>query len=145
MLVYQPLIDIDPYKCFLCKPIPNKFLNYISFYKLSYNLLSFTLNSLLVWIDLKQFSIKENMNQTILYYTMEDSFIEKMLDFEKVLLTTMNQTLQKKIQYTCYENKNIFYVHSKVDTFKLFFRISGIWESETHIGLTSKIDLYPST
>ena len=116
----------------------------MSFYKISYNLFSFTLNSLLIWIDLKQVTYKEHQNQYVLYYTMEEAFIERMLQFERAFLGNLNQSLHKKIQYTSYENKNFFYSTGKVDAYKLFIRISGIWESETHIGLTSKVDIYPS-
>lgn len=144
MNVYQPIEDINPEKCFLCRPIPNKFYNYIHFYKISYNILSFTLNSLLIWIDLKQFTIKETPEQFILTYTMNDDFLEKMIQFENSLLERFNQTLKKKIHYPSYDTKNIFYYKTKLDQFKLFFRISGIWESETHIGITSKVDIYPS-
>lgn len=145
MLVYQTSSEIDPEHCFLCKPIANKFPNYDSFYKISYNLFSFTLNSLLVWMDLKQSTYKEHQNQYVVYYTMEDAFIERMLQFERTLLGQLNQTLHKKIQYTAYENKNFFYASGKLDSYRLFLRISGVWESDTHIGLTSKVDIYPST
>jgi len=76
---------------------------------------------------------------------MDDHFLEKMIRFEKNILELFNINLQKKIQYPGYDHKNLFYYKQKPDHFKLFFRISGIWESETHIGLTTKIDLYPST
>ena len=145
MNIYQTIDDIEADKCFLYRPIPNKFYNYTYFYKLSYNLLSFTLNSLMIWIDLKNYSIKETQGQYILSYTMDDHFLEKMIRFEKNILELFNINLQKKIQYPSYDHKNLFYYKQKPDHFKLFFRISGIWESDTHIGLTTKIDLYPST
>lgn len=145
MNVYQSIDTVQTDKCFLYRPIHNKFYNYIYFYKLSYNYLSFTLNSLLIWIELKSYSIKENQGQHILSYTIEESFLEKMMLFEKCLLEQFNLNLQKKIQFPSYDNKNLFYYKNKMDHFKLFFRISGIWESDTHIGLTTKIDLYPST
>ena len=145
MNVYQSIEDIQSEKCFLYRPISNKFYNYIYFYKLSYNLFSFTLNSLLIWIELKSYSIKEHQGQYILTYTMEDAFLEKIVNFEKNVLDRFNHTLQKKIQYPSYENKNVIYSKNKIEPFKLFFRVSGIWESETHIGLTTKIDIYPST
>jgi len=147
MNVYQSIDDIQKDKCFLYRPINNKFYNYIYFYKLSYNLLSFTLNSLLVWIELKSYTVKEQQGQLVLSYVMDEVFLEKMMLFEKTLLEVFNLNIQKKIQYPSYENKNIFYYKNKVDPsdFKLFFRISGIWESDTHIGLTTKIDIYPST
>ena len=144
MNVFQTIEDIQFEKCFLCRPIPNKFYNYLHFYKLSYNLLSFTLNSMLIWINLKQYSIKEN-DQIVISYTMEEEFVEKLMQFEKNLLERCNQTLQKKIHLPTYEHKNLFFCKHKTEDFKLYFRISGIWESETHIGLTTKVDLYPST
>ena len=147
MNVYQSIDDIQKDKCFLYRPINNKFYNYIYFYKLSYNLLSFTLNSLLIWIDLKSHVVKEQQGQLVLSYVIDEVFLEKMMLFEKTLLEVFNLNIQKKIQYPSYENKNIFYCKNKLDQgqFKLFFRISGIWESDTHIGLTTKIDIYPST
>jgi len=147
MNIYHPLDEIHTDKCFLSRPIPNKFYNYTHFYKMSYNFLSFTLNSLLIWIDLKNYSIKEHQGQYILSYLMEDNFLDKLNLFEKTLLESFNLNIQKKIQVPSYDNKNIFYCKHKIDLdqFRLFFRISGIWESETHIGLTTKIDIYPST
>ena len=145
MNVFQTIEDVQVDKCFLCRPIPNKFYNYIHFYKLSYNLLSFTLNSILIWIDIKHFQLKETGDQTILSYTMDEGFIEKIVQFERTLMERFNHTLQKKIHLLNYETKNIFYCKNKVEDFKLYFRVSGIWESETHIGLTTKVDLYPST
>ena len=145
MLVYQTSKEVDPKKCFLCKPISNKFPNYISFYKLSYNLFSFTLNSLLIWVDLKYFNIKEQAGHCVIYYTLDDDFMDRMIQFERSILMSLNISLQKKIQLTSYENKNAFFSNKKIGDFRLFIRISGVWESETHIGLTSKIDIYPST
>lgn len=145
MNVYQSIDDIQSDKCFLYRPIPNKFYNYIFFYKLSYNLLSFTLNSLLIWIDLKSYTIKESQGQYMITYSMDDIFLEKLIQFEKSVLERFNLSIQKKIQYPIYENKNVLYYKNKMDQFKLYFRVSGIWESDTHIGLTTKIDIYPST
>ena len=110
-------------------------------------MLSFTLNTLLVWIDIKQYTVKEQADQFLLTYQMDQTFMDKMILFERNLLERFNQTLQKKIHYPYYEAKQILYHKNKPhpDQFRLFFRISGIWESETHIGITSKVDLYPST
>ena len=145
MNVYQSIDEVQFEKCFLCRPIPNKFYNYIHFYKLSYNLLSFTLNTLLIWIDLKQYTIKEQSDQFLISYQIDPTFLDKMIQFEKDLLERFNQSIQKKIQYPSYEAKQLFYYKNKMEQFRLFFRISGIWESETHIGITSKVDIYPST
>ena len=145
MNVFQSIDEIQLESCFVCRPIPNKFYNYIHFYKISYNLLSFTLNSILIWIDIKQFHVKENTEQNILSYTMEDGFLEKLMLFERNLLERFNHTLQKKIHHLNYDSKHMFLCKHKLEEFKLYFRISGIWESETHIGLTTKIDIYPST
>jgi hypothetical protein len=144
MNVYQSIEDIQSNHCFLCRPIPNKFLNYNYFYKISYNLLSFTLNSILIWIDLKSYQIKEINDQFMVNFTIDDAFLDKVIRFEHQLLESFNLTIHKKIHYPCYDSKNVFYYKHKVDAFRLYFRISGIWESDTHIGLTSKLDMYPS-
>lgn len=151
MNVYHSIEEVHSNKCFLCRPIPNKFYNYIHFYKLSYNLLSFTLNSILIWIELKHFTIKELPDQCVITYTMDEEFLQKIIQFETELLQQFNHTLHKKIQLPSYDTKHLFYSKNKLDKidkldkFRLFFRISGVWESETHIGITSKIDIYPST
>jgi hypothetical protein len=145
MNVYQTIDEVHPDQCFLCRPITNKFYNYLYFYKISYNLFSFTLNSIFIWIDLKHFTLKEQSDQFILSYTMEESFLEKLVQFERRLLERMSSILHKKIHSTIYEPKQLYYFKTKIESFRLYFRISGIWESETHIGLTSKVDLYPST
>ena len=145
MNVYQSINEVQSDQCFVCRPVQNKFYNYLRFYKISYNLLSFTLNSIFIWIDLKHFTLKEQSDQFILSYTMEDSFIEKLIKFEKELLEKISTTLHKKINTPFYEPKQLYFMKTKMDSFKLFFRISGIWESETHVGITSKIDIYPST
>ncbi len=99
----------------------------------------------MLWIDLKHYHVKENADKIILYYTMEEEFIEKLHRFEKSLLERFNQSIQKKIQPSSYETKQIFYGNTKLEQFKLYLRISGVWESDTHIGITSKVDVYPST
>ena len=144
MNVYQTIDHVRSEQCFLCRPIANKFFNYTHFYKINYNLLTFTLNSILIWIELKSYHVKEINDQYMVTFTMDPEFLEKVIHFEQKILETFNKVIHKKIHYPCYDTKNIFYYKNKVDTFKLYFRISGIWESDTHIGLTSKIDIYPS-
>jgi hypothetical protein len=113
MNVYQSIEEVHHDQCFLCRPIPNKFYNYLHFYKISYNLLSFTLNSIFIWIDLKHFTMKEQSDQFILSYTMDDTFLEKLVQFEKGILEKMKQTLHKKIHYSVYEPKQLYYFKSK--------------------------------
>ena len=144
MNVYQTIDEVRSEQCFLCRPIANKFFNYTHFYKINYNLLTFTLNSILIWIDLKSYHVKEINDQFMVTFTMDTDFLEKVIQFEHKILESFNLMIQKKIHYPCYDSKNIFYYKNKVESFRLYFRISGIWESDTHIGLTSKIDIYPS-
>jgi hypothetical protein len=115
MNVYHSIEEVQSKKCFLCRPIPNKFFSYIHFYKVSYNLLSFTLNTILIWIELKQYTIKELPDQCVITYTMDESFLEKMMQFEYKLLEQFNHTLHKKIQLPTYDSKHLFYYKNKIE------------------------------
>jgi hypothetical protein len=42
-------------------------------------------------------------------------------------------------------SKNTYIYNYYPENIKMFVRISGVWESDTHIGVTSKLYIYPST
>jgi hypothetical protein len=117
MNIYYSLSTIDHNKIYFNKPIVNKFSNYKLFYKINYNIYSFTLNSIL-----------------ILLTEINEKVIEELQQFELSVLNKLS-FIKKEL---CISNFKTIY---KYKTEKVYIRVSGIWESDTHIGLTTKFDV----
>jgi hypothetical protein len=117
MNIYYSLSNIDHNKIYFNKPIVNKFSNYKLFYKINYNIYSFTLNSLL-----------------ILLTEINEKVIEELQQFELSILNKLS-FIKKEL---CVSNFKTIY---KYKTERVYIRVSGIWESETQIGLTTKFDV----
>jgi hypothetical protein len=117
MNIYYSLSNIDHNKIYFNKPIVNKFSNYKLFYKINYNIYSFTLNSLL-----------------ILLTEFNEKVIEELQQFELSILNKLS-FIKKEL---CLSNFKTIY---KYKTERVYIRVSGIWESETQIGLTTKFDV----
>ena len=120
MNIYYSLSTIDHNKIYFNKPIVNKFSNYNLFYKINYNLYSFTLNSVL-----------------ILLTEINEKVIEELQHFETCILNKLNCFIKKEM---CISNFKSIY---KYKSERVYIRVSGIWESDTHIGLTTKFDVLP--
>ena len=118
MNIYYSLSTIDKNKIYFNKPIVNKFSNYKLFYKINYNIYSFTLNSIL-----------------ILLTEINEKVIEDLQKFELSILNKLNCFIKKDLSVTNF--KTIYKYKSE----KVYIRISGIWESDTQIGLTTKFDV----
>ena len=117
MNIYYSLSNIDHNKIYFNKPIVNKFSNYKLFYKINYNIYSFTLNSLLILIT-----------------EINEKVIEELQQFELSVLNKLS-FIKKEL---CISNFKTIY---KYKSERVYIRVSGIWESETHIGLTTKFDV----
>ena len=120
MNIYYSLSTIDHNKIYFNKPIVNKFSNYNLFYKINYNLYSFTLNSVL-----------------ILLTEINEKVIEELQHLETCILNKLNCFIKKEM---CISNFKSIY---KYKSERVYIRVSGIWESDTHIGLTTKFDVLP--
>ena len=117
MNIYYSLSNIDHNKIYFNKPIINKFSNYKLFYKINYNIYSFTLNSVL-----------------ILLTDINEKVIEELQQFELSVLNKLS-FIKKEL---CVSNFKTIY---KYKTERVYIRVSGIWESDTQIGLTTKFDV----
>jgi len=117
MNIYYSLSNIDHNKIYFNKPIVNKFSNYKLFYKINYNIYSFTLNSLLILIT-----------------EINEKVIDELQQFELSVLNKLS-FIKKEL---CISNFKTIY---KYKSERVYIRVSGIWESETHIGLTTKFDV----
>jgi len=118
MNIYYSLSTIDHHKIYFNKPIVNKFSTYNLFYKINYNIYSFTLNSVL-----------------ILLTEINEKVIEELQQFELSVLNKLNCFIKKTLFLSNF--KTIYKYKSE----KVYIRVSGIWESDTHIGLTTKFDV----
>ena len=144
MNVYHTLDNININNITFYKAILNKLSHYIYFYKIIYSIETFTLNALLIEVDLKDIFIVKEGNSYKVSFTIDPKFLEKIKQFEIKSLDGLNHLLQKQIVHSCFK----YLTHSRtVYTFaepiiKVCLRISGVWESDTHIGLTSKLTCY---
>ena len=146
MNIYHKLDDIKLNDIMFYKPTINKIAHYMYFYKVAYNIESFVLNTLLIEVDIKDIIVtKDNTNYKV-SIIIDDAFLNKIKDVENILLNKMNQLINKQIVLSCYKflliHKNVYTYNDYPTNIKLFLRISGIWESDTQIGLTTKLFIH---
>lgn len=148
MNLYHNIDDVDYKKIFFYKPVINKIIHYNYFYKLIYDINIFTLNTLIIQIEIDSYEIIEENNKFRVNVKMNQKFIEKIRVLEENILRHITK---KQIVLSCYKfllfNKSTYIFDKLPEKIKLAIRISGLWETETTIGLTTKIYVndYPST
>ncbi len=104
------------------------------------------MNSIFLLIDVESLHVVEEHKKYRVTFNIDDTTIEKIKRLEMSLLERVNQLLQKDIVLNCnynlLNNKYIYSVNnvSKKNK-KIYIRISGIWESNNQIGLTTKMTL----
>jgi hypothetical protein len=149
MNIYYKIEDVNINDTFFYKPIVNKLSNYMYFYKIVYNIGELTLNSLLINVKIKKMNVVKDNNLFKCTVVIDEEFINKLKDFEIQILNKMKTITQKQQLYTCHKylsNTQHTFVFNKVpENLFVYLRISGIWESNNQIGITSKIHNYPST
>ncbi len=146
MNIYHTINNLDVNNITICNPIANKFSNYDKFYKILYNTNGMTMNSIYLLVDIDNTHVIEEHKKYKLVFNIEDSTIEKIKRLEISLLEKANQFLQKDIILNCHYNLlNNKYIYSpntiSKKNKKIYIRISGIWESNNQIGLTTKMTL----
>lgn len=148
MNLYHNIDDIDYKKIYFYKPVINKIIHYNYFYKLMYDINIFTLNTLIINIDIDSYDILEENGKFRVHVKINHQFIEKMKMLEESILKNI---IKKQCVLSCYKfllfNKSNYIFDKYPESVKLAIRISGLWETETTIGLTTKIYVndYPST
>lgn len=148
MNLYHNIDDIDCKKIFFYKPVINKIIHYNYFYKLIYDINIFTLNTLIINIDIDNYDIIEENGKFRVYIKINKQFIEKIKDLEENILKNITK---KQFSLSCYKfllfNKSTYIFDKYPEKINLVLRISGLWETEASIGLTTKIYVndYPST
>lgn len=148
MNLYHNIDDIDYKKIFFYKPVVNKIVHYNYFYKLIYDINIFTLNTLIIHIDIDSYDITEENGKYKVHVKINQLFIEKIKNLEESILKKITK---KQFVLSCYKfllfNKSTYVFEKYPEKIQLAIRISGLWETDSTIGLTTKIYLndYPST
>jgi len=122
------------------KPIQNKIAHYKNFYKILYNIEMFTLNTLIIKVDVKDIQIvKENIYKV--HFLVDPVFLDKLKLFEMGILDNFNHITNKKIMYSFNKFTNKLVYSTTSSSINIALRISGIWESESQIGITYKLTI----
>ena len=123
------------------KPIQNKIAHYKNFYKILYNIEMFTLNTLILQVDVKDLQVIKENNIYKVSFIIDPHFIEKIKLFETNLLDNFNNITNKRIVYSFNKFVNRLIFNTTNPTTNIVLRISGIWESDTQIGITNKLTI----
>lgn len=148
MNVYHSLDDIQQRQVYFFKPTANKLSNYVNFYKMVYNYHNFTLNTILIWVNVKSYTVHEEHNKFRVSFDTNQEFVEKLRDLELYLLKQVNRYVDKQMVLSCHKslcNTRSIHTYEEPKDFRIYLRISGVWESECQIGLTSKLSIYSET
>lgn len=135
MNVFLNIHELNIDNIFFQKPVDNKIKNYKSFYKLYYNLNYITCQSII--FDLKQYIIYNCINHNI---TLSNHGLNMIYIIEEGILNKLNILTKKKVEYSIYnmtKKKHYLFQPNKLNL-NVYLRISGVWESNTTIGLTYK-------
>jgi hypothetical protein len=140
MNLYHKINDVDYKKIHFYKPVVNKILHYSYFYKLLYDIQIFTLNSLNIEIDIESYEIIEENKKYKVNIKINDSFLDKIKLLEERIIKVIST---KQNSLCCYKyltfNKLSYNYDKYPEKINLILRISGLWETNTSIGLTTKI------
>jgi len=131
--------NIDIKEVAFYKPIQNKIAHYKNFYKILYNIEMFTLNTLIVQVDVRDLQVIKENNIYKVSFIIDPVFLEKLKLFETKLLDNFNHITNKKIMYSFNKFINKLIYNTTNPTTNIVLRISGIWESDTQIGITNKL------
>ena len=122
------------------KPIQNKIAHYTNFYKILYNIEIFTLNTLIIKVDVNDIHVVKENNIYKVSFTINPLFLEKLKLFEMSMLDHFN-LMKKKIMYSYNKFSNRLTYNTSSSITNIVLRISGIWESDNQIGITSKLTI----
>ena len=147
------LLDIDKintHHLIFKLPIKNQNVKYNYYYKLLYSDMNIHLKYVLIKAQFQESYVDSRDNYYKIKVSKKDPFFQKVKKLEHVILTSINQSVGKKIVYGCYQDlitKDILYhsPHSGVHQQDMYLKISGIWEDDEHIGLVYKVYYMMST
>ena len=144
MNIVKKIEQYDENSIFFCEPIKNTIMNEGTFIRILYSTNNITLNGIYLLIQLSDIVSEKyyNKNKCTFSVINHKELIEKIKTIEENLLNKIeinNKTPQFKI-YEQLINGNIQFFSdyfSKTNN-SFILKISGIWETQTHYGLTYK-------
>lgn len=123
-------------------PVKNQNNNFKNYYKIMLSTENFNLKYIIIKIELNNFLIKKDNTNYKLVVNNENNSLLKLIHFEKELLHGLNNTLNKKCNYSLkneFMHKEYLYKFNKYPQNKhVYFKISGLWENNETIGLVYK-------
>lgn len=140
----QTIIIINNYNLnniFFTYPQNNKILHNSKYIKLLYSDSRIILNCMYIELHFNNLSFTKQHNKLLLKFDSLQYF-EELKNFEIGILSKYNSNKKHNCELTnkiinqkliCFNNNN------SDNIFKIVLKISGIWESDTEIGLTFKI------
>lgn len=132
-------------------PTKNHNTNYKRFYKLVYSDRTMAMSYILVKMNYLFYDLVYNKynNSFLLKIYNNDIFFQKIRLIETTILYAANAFIKKNIAFNCFnelvQKPYIYCFHSFPSLQHLTLKISGVWESETHIGLVYKLCYNTST
>jgi hypothetical protein len=145
MNIVKTLDQYDENYIYFCDPIKNNVMNEGNFIRVLYSTPSFVLNGIYLLIRLNDIVVEKYYNKykCIFNVNMHRDLIENVKTIETNLLKKINiknKFSQNKI-YEQLKNGNIKIfsdINVKPYTNTFLLKISGIWETESHYGVTFK-------
>jgi hypothetical protein len=101
----------------------------------------FTLSTLIIQVDVKDLQVVKENNIYKVSFIIDPVFLEKLKLFEIGLLDNFNHITNKKIMYSFNKFVNRLIYNTTTPNTNIILRISGIWESDTQIGITNKLTI----
>jgi len=123
-------------------PLKNNIINNGSFSHINYSTHYFSLNTIYIQIPLKlEHVLQTNKMKLFFKKNNNQEIINKLKILEHDILETKTKTKQYKINLFL-ENENI--IHAEyAENFIILLKISGLWETDQHCGLSFKFIIHP--
>ena len=137
---------------FFQEPVKNTVMDDSNFVRIIYSNKDFILNGIYIKINVNKNTLQKNNFINYENIIIEDNIEDKLLDENKLVFQFI-ESLEKYIldKYNshhihCYKMKDqIMYLLNKINNcnnnrivFSYILKISGLWQTETHIGITYK-------
>lgn len=141
------LNDIKKYNVSFLEPKKNVIMNG-SFTKINFLNELLTMNGIYIYIPIKHYTFDSHDTKDYIKFNFKDNNLSEFFIFESNILDYYNEchncTKNKKLLLTTQlQNGYMKYYKNNVNlnTSDVFFtlKISGVWESDIHIGLTYKL------
>jgi hypothetical protein len=145
MNIVKNIYQYDENNIYFCEPIKNNVMNDGLFIRILYSTSIFVINGINLFIELNDITIEKYYNKYKCCFNplTHKDIIENIKFIEETLLKNVN--IKNKIpQFKIYEqikngNIKIFSDNiEKINNNLFMLKISGIWETEFHYGITYK-------